>query len=111
MRFSESGGRTPRRNVLAGCLNDLRRCGVSDVLISCVDGLRGFLEAIEATFPKAWVQTCIVHPIRASLGYVNYRDKKKVATALRPIYTAVNADQALDGFEAEWGLRYPAAVH
>jgi transposase-like protein len=94
-------------------LNDLRRRGVCDVLISCVDGLKGFPEAIEATFPKAWVQTCIVHLIRASLRYVNYRDKKKVATALRPIYTAANADDALlelDAFEADWGARYPAAV-
>lgn len=94
-------------------LNDLRRRGVQDVLISCVDGLKGFPEAIEATFPKAWVQTCIVHLIRASLRYVNYRDKRKVATALRPIYTATNADAALDEldrFQAEWGARYPAAV-
>jgi transposase-like protein len=94
-------------------LNDLRRRGIQDVLISCVDGLKGFPEAIEATFPKAWVQTCIVHLIRASLRYVNYRDKKKVATALRPIYTATNAEQALvelDAFDAEWGARYPAAV-
>src|SRR4051812_32932194 len=94
-------------------LNDLRRRGVSDVLIACVDGLKGFPEAIEATFPRAWVQTCIVHLIRASLRYVNYRDKKKVATALRPIYTAPNAEAALaelEAFETEWGARYPAAV-
>src|SRR5215218_8761877 len=64
-------------------LNDLRRRGVADVLISCVDGLKGFPEAIEATFPQAWVQTCVVHLIRASLRYVNYRDLKKVASALR----------------------------
>jgi putative transposase len=95
-------------------LNDLRRRGVQDVLIACVDGLKGFPEAIEATFPKAWVQTCIVHLIRASLRYVNYRDKKKVTTALRPIYTAANADAALDEldrFQAEWGARYPATVN
>ena len=73
-------------------LNDLRRRGVEDVLIGCVDGLKGFPEAIEAVFPQAWVQTCIVHLIRASLRYVNYRDHKKVAAALRPIYTAANAD-------------------
>jgi putative transposase len=94
-------------------LNDLRRRGVQDVLISCVDGLKGFPEAIEATFPQAWVQTCIVHLIRASLRYVNYRDLKKVASALRPIYTAPNADQALvelERFDAEWGQRYPATV-
>jgi putative transposase len=94
-------------------LNDLKRRGVQDVLISCVDGLKGFPEAIEATFPHAWVQTCIVHLIRASLRYVNYRDLKKVASALRPIYTAPNADQALielERFDTEWGARYPATV-
>jgi putative transposase len=94
-------------------LNDLRRRGVQDVLIACVDGLKGFPEAIEATFPQAWVQTCVVHLIRASLRYVNYRDKKKVASALRPIYTAENADVALaelDAFQTEWGARYPACV-
>jgi len=95
-------------------LNDLRRRGVEDVLISCVDGLTGFPEAIEATFPKTWVQTCIVHLIRSSLRYVNYRDKKKVASALRPIYTAANSDDALaelDRFEQEWGTRYPPTVN
>jgi putative transposase len=91
-------------------LNDLKRRGVEDVLIACVDGLTGLPDAIEATFPQAWVQTCIVHLIRASLRYVNYRDLKKVASALRPIYTAANADDALielERFEAEWGQRYP----
>jgi putative transposase len=94
-------------------LNDLRRRGVEDVLISCVDGMKGFLDAIEATFPQAWVQTCIVHLIRASLRYVGYRDKRKVATALRPISTAPNAEAALEQlerFDAEWGARYPATV-
>ena len=91
-------------------LNDLRRRGVEDVLISCVDGLAGFPEAIEATFPQAWVQTCIVHQIRSSLRYVNYRDRKKVASALRPIYCAANADDALtelERFDSEWGRQYP----
>jgi putative transposase len=95
-------------------LNDLRRRGVDDVLIACVDGLTGFPEAIEATFPQAWVQTCIVHLIRASLRYVNYRDQRKVASALRPIYTAANAEQALvelERFDSEWGARYPATVN
>jgi putative transposase len=94
-------------------LNDLQRRGVADVLIACVDGLKGFPEAIEAVFPKTWVQTCIVHLIRASLRYVNYRDLKKVTSALRPIYTAANADQALielERFDSEWGQRYPATV-
>ena len=60
-------------------LNDLHRRGVSDVLIACVDGLKGFPEAIEAVFPQAWVQTCIVHQIRSSMRYVAYKDRKAVA--------------------------------
>jgi putative transposase len=91
-------------------LNDLKRRGVDDVLIACVDGLTGFPDAIEAVFPLAWVQTCIVHLIRASLRYVNYRDKRTVAKDLRPIYTAENADAALEElarFEELWGGRYP----
>ena len=91
-------------------LNDLNRRGVADVLIACVDGLTGFPDAIEAVFPKAWVQTCIVHQIRASLRYVNYQDQRKVAAALRPVYRAANADAALaelEAFEAAWGERYP----
>ncbi len=94
-------------------LSDLKRRGVDDVLVACVDGLKGFPEAIEATFPHAWVQTCIVHLIRASLRYVNYADRRTVAAALRPIYTAPNAEAAadeLDRFEAEWGERYPPTV-
>ena len=91
-------------------LNDLAQRGVQDVLIACVDGLTGFPEAIEAVFPQAWVQTCIVHQIRASLRYVNYQDQRKLAAALRPVYRAANADAALaqlEAFEAAWGDRYP----
>ncbi len=94
-------------------LNDLQRRGVDDVLIACVDGLKGFPDAIEAVFPQAWVQTCIVHLIRSSLRYVNYRDKRTVAKDLRPIYTAANADDALvelERFEQTWGERYPPVV-
>ena len=91
-------------------LNDLHRRGVADVLIACVDGLAGFPEAIEAVFPRAWVQTCIVHQIRSSLRYVPYKDKRKVAAALKPIYAAANADAAeteLERFDQTWGGRYP----
>jgi putative transposase len=91
-------------------LNDLHRRGVGDVLIACVDGLTGFPEAIGAVFPQAWVQTCIVHQIRTSLRYVNYRDRRRVAKDLRPIYTAANdqqAEQALAAFEKRWGAQYP----
>jgi putative transposase len=91
-------------------LNDLHRRGVRDVLIACVDGLTGFPDAIAAVFPQAWVQTCIVHQIRASLRYVNYRDRRRLAADLRPVYTAANADHALDElerFDQTWGGRYP----
>jgi len=91
-------------------LNDLQRRGVTDVLIACVDGLTGFPDAIAAVFPLAWVQTCIVHQIRSSLRYVNYRDRRRLAADLRPVYTAANADQALvelERFDEQWGARYP----
>ena len=91
-------------------LNDLHQRGVADVLIACVDGLTGFPEAIEAVFPQAWVQTCIVHQVRASLRYVTYTERKKVAADLRRVYAAANVDAAeheLAAFEAKWGGRYP----
>src|SRR4051794_11031402 len=91
-------------------LNDLHQRGVADVLIACVDGLTGFPEAIEAIFPQAWVQTCIVHQVRASLRYVTYPERKKVAADLRLIYSAANVEDAehqLAAFEAKWGSRYP----
>lgn len=91
-------------------LNDLHHRGVEDVLVCCVDGLTGFPEAIEAVFPHAWVQTCIVHQIRSSMRYVAYQDRKRVAAALRPVYRAVNAedaDRALAEFDQAWGAKYP----
>jgi putative transposase len=91
-------------------LNDLRQRGVEDVLIACVDGLTGFPDAIAAVFPQTWVQTCIVHQIRSSMRYVSYQDRRKVAAALKPIYRAANADQALvelERFDEAWGARYP----
>jgi putative transposase len=91
-------------------LNDLHHRGVEDVLVCCVDGLAGVPEAIEAVFPQAWVQTCIVHQIRGSMRYVTYADRKAVARDLKPIYRAVNADaalQALDAFDETWGQKYP----
>jgi putative transposase len=75
-------------------LNDLHHRGVEDVLVACVDGLTGFPEAIEAIFPQAWVQTCIVHQIRSSMRFVAYQDRKRVAAELKPVYRAINADAA-----------------
>jgi putative transposase len=91
-------------------LNDLHQRGVADVLIACVDGLTGFPEAIEAVFPQAWVQTCIVHQIRNSMRYVADKDRKAVARDLKPIYRAINADAAADAltvFDDTWGAKYP----
>jgi putative transposase len=91
-------------------LNDLHQRGVADVLVACVDGLTGFPQAIEAVFPQAWVQTCIVHQIRGSMRYVAYKDRKAVARDLKPVYRAVNADAAeaaLETFNETWGERYP----
>ncbi len=90
-------------------LNDLKTRGVRDILICCVDGLAGFPEAIEAIFPKTTVQTCVVHLIRASLKYVPRREREQVARDLKPIYTAVDADQAqaeLEAFDENWGQRF-----
>ena len=91
-------------------LTDLRNRGVEDVFFVCCDGLTGFPQAIEAAFPKAIVQTCIVHMIRASLRYVTLTDRKPVINALKPIYTADTEEAALAAlgeFEARWGARYP----
>jgi putative transposase len=93
---------------------ELANRGVKDVLIVCCDGLTGFPEAIAATWSQATVQTCVVHLIRASMRFVNYGDRKEVAAALRPIYTAANDDGALielEAFEATpLGRKYPSTV-
>ncbi|MEY9878588.1 IS256 family transposase [Bradyrhizobium sp. USDA 329] len=92
-------------------MNDLRNRGVADILIAVVDGLKGFPEAINSVFPKAMVQTCIVHLIRNSLSFVSWKDRKAILPSIKAIYHAENADAALlrlEDFEAEWGKRYPA---
>ncbi len=98
----------------AGVCADLANRGVRDVLIVCCDGLTGLPEAIEATWTQATVQTCTVHLIRAAMRFVSYSDRKAVAAALKPIYTAANAEAAeaaLDEFASgTWGIKYPHAV-
>jgi putative transposase len=91
-------------------LTDLKNRGVKDVFIACVDGLKGFPQAIETVFPQAQVQLCIVHLTRASLSFVNWKERKAVASDLRAIYRADTADQAeleLQAFTEKWGGRYP----
>jgi len=93
---------------------ELANRGVRDVLIVCCDGLTGFPEAVAATWPEATVQPCVVHLIRAAMRFVNDKDRKPVAIALKPIYQAVNEDAALDALDefaaSEFGRRYPSAV-
>jgi putative transposase len=98
----------------AGVCAELANRGVRDILIGCCDGLTGFPEAIEATFPHTTVQTCVVHLIRASMRFVSYQDRKKLAAALRPVYTAPTVDAAetalLEFAESDIGQRNKAAV-
>jgi len=92
-------------------LTELRNRGVRDIFIACVDGLKGFPQAIESVFPQAQVQLCIVHLVRASLNYVSWKDRKEVAAALKPIYRAANVEHAgeeLDSFISVWGAKYQA---
>jgi len=79
----------------AGVCAQLANRGVQDVLIVCCDGLTGFPEAIEATWPQSTVQTCVVHLIRSAMRFVNYKSRKAVAAALKPIYQAADEDAAL----------------
>lgn len=91
-------------------LTELSNRGVSDIFIACVDGLKGFTEAIESVFPQTITQVCIVHQIRNSLTYISYKDRKAVAADLKPIYTAVTEDEALfalEEFSEKWDARYP----
>jgi putative transposase len=94
--------------------NELRSRGVNDILIAVVDGLKGLAEAIETAFPKTTVQTCIVHLIRNSLDYASWKERKSIAAALRPIYTAATAEAAREALEdfagSPWGEKYPTIV-
>ncbi len=93
-------------------MNELRNRGVEDILLAVVDGLKGFPDAITAVFPETIVQTCIVHLLRNSMDFVSWKDRKGLATALKEIYRATDADaaeKALTAFEAgPWGQRYAA---
>ena len=94
--------------------NELKNRGLQDILIAVVDGLRGFPEAIEAVYPQAQIQTCIVHLIRNSLNLASWKDRKSLAAALKPIYQAATAEAAaaaLDAFEqGDWGKKFPTVT-
>lgn len=97
----------------AGVLAELRNRGVKDVLFVCCDGLRGLPEAVKATWKDATVQTCVIHLIRSSMKYVSWKDRKKAAALMRPVYTAVNeaaAKAALENMRREFGKKAPGMV-
>jgi len=94
-------------------LTDLRNRGMRDVLIACCDGLTGLPDAIGAVFPETVVQTCVVHVIRNAMRFVSYGDRKKLAAAMRAIYTAPNlegAEVAFNDFDEKFGAQYPGAI-
>jgi putative transposase len=94
--------------------NDLKTRGVNDILIAVTDGLKGMPQALEAVFAQTTLQTCIVHLIRNSLDYASWKDRKALAAALKPIYTAASAEAAqaeLDAFESgAWGKKFPTVA-
>src|SRR6266853_5697160 len=91
-------------------VTELKNRGVTDIFIACVDGLKGFPEAIESVFPQTEVQLCIVHLVRHSLNYVGWRERKEVATDLRTIYTSATgaaSEQRLTEFSLKWDAKFP----
>jgi putative transposase len=94
-------------------LNDLKSRGVLDVYLFCVDGLKGFREAISAVYPKAQIQRCIIHQIRYSTRFVGYKDIKPLMADLKLVYKAVTEEDALESltaFKDKWGKKYPSCV-
>jgi putative transposase len=93
---------------------DLKTRGCHDILIAVTDGLKGMSEALGTAYPATTLQTCLVHLIRNSLDFANWKERKPLAAALRPIYTAASADAALAALEAfehgPWGVRFPTVV-
>jgi len=93
-------------------MSEIKNRGVNDILIAVIDGLKGFPDAITAVFPQTQIQTCIVHLLRNSMDYAGWKDRKPIATALKSVYRAVDAEaaaRALSEFEeSSWGQKYPA---
>ena len=91
-------------------LTELKNRGLKDIFIACVDGLKGFPDAIKTVYPDAKIQLCIVHMVRNSLKYVVFKDKKEVAADLKSIYnssTLTQAEKALEEFSDKWDKKYP----
>jgi len=96
-----------------GVLNDLKNRGVEDILIFSVDGLTGLKEAIQAAYPKAEIQRCIIHQLRNSFKYISYKHLKEFARDFKEVYKAINEEVALeklDQLDEKWGSKYPYAI-
>ena len=109
MYVSESEG----ANFWLSVLTNLQQRGISDILIACIDNLKGFAEAIATVYPHTEVQTCVVHQIRNSLKYVASKDQKSFIADLKPVYQAVSKDEAeqqLLELEVKWGKKYPIVI-
>jgi putative transposase len=94
-------------------VTNLKNRGVADIFIACVDGFKGFPEAIESVYPQTQVQLCMVHMVRHSLSYVSHKDRKEEALALKAIYqaaTLAEGEQQLEEFAQKWGKAYPVIV-
>lgn len=109
MYISESEG----AHFWLSVLSHLQQRGVKDILIACIDNLKGFAEAIASIFPRTEVQTCVVHQIRNSLKYIAAKDQKAFMAELKPVYQAVSLEQAEQQFEileAKWSKKYPLVI-
>ena len=109
MYVSESEG----ANFWLGVLSDLQQRGVDDILIACIDNLKGFSDAIKAIYPQTEVQSCIIHQIRNSLKYVASKDQKEFMRDLKPVYQALNKEQAEDNLSKladKWLKKYPVVI-
>jgi transposase-like protein len=109
MYVSQSEG----ANFWLGAITDLKQRGVEDILIACIDNLKGFDEAICTIYPQTEVQTCIVHQVRNSIKYVASKDQKAFMADLKPVYRAGTEAQGLDeleGLNNKWGKKYPMVI-
>jgi transposase-like protein len=109
MYVSQSEG----ANFWLGVLNDLQARGVKDILIVCIDNLKGFSEAISTIYPKADIQTCVVHQIRNSIKYITWKDQRQFLSELKPVYRAETEVQALDELKIlkeKWNKKYPMVI-
>jgi putative transposase len=94
-------------------ITDLKNRGVEDILIACIDGLKGFPDAIATVFPQTQIQTCIVHQIRNSLRYVAEKDKKEFVADLKPVYQAINKEEGFENLiklDEKWAKKYPVPI-